>query len=77
MSSTPARTLKTNFSIGFFGTMGNHAISVSPFAEPLRFADPFTTASNMPRLLKDEHGVDLVVHLSHGGLWENKKTIRG
>lgn len=60
--------------VGFFGTMGDHAIGVAPFAEPVTFADTLETARSMTQQLRNEHGADLIVHLSHGGLTDNPRT---
>jgi len=58
--------------IGFFGLMGKDAAEVAPFADPVSFGDPITTARQMVAKLREEEKVDLVICLSHSGLSEDK-----
>jgi 5'-nucleotidase/UDP-sugar diphosphatase len=55
--------------IGFFGLMGKNAGEVSPFAKPVRFGDPVKSAREMVSLLRNKEKVDMVVCLSHGGVY--------
>ncbi len=55
--------------VGLFGLMGPDAVSVADYAAPAFFADPVETARAMTRLLLEEQKVDLVVCLSHGGVF--------
>ncbi len=55
--------------IGFFGLMGKIAAQQAPFAAPVTFRDPVETARDMVRMLRDEENVDIVVCLSHSGLY--------
>ncbi|OGP78439.1 MAG: hypothetical protein A2V86_10555 [Deltaproteobacteria bacterium RBG_16_49_23] len=58
--------------IGLFGIMGKDAAEVSPFARPLKFKNPIETAREMVKILREKEKVDLVICLSHSGLWEKK-----
>ncbi|MDH4198559.1 MAG: bifunctional metallophosphatase/5'-nucleotidase, partial [Candidatus Aminicenantes bacterium] len=55
--------------VGLFGLMGREAAEVAPFATPVSFADPVATAREVVRTLREEERADLIVCLSHGGLW--------
>ena len=59
--------------IGIFGLMGKNAAEVAPFASPVTFEDPITVAQRMVKILRETEKVDMVICLSHSGLWENKK----
>ncbi len=61
---------KDNLRIGIFGLLGKDAAEVSPFAAPVKFAEPIETAKKMVSLLREEEKVDLVICLSHSGLSE-------
>lgn len=63
---------KEDIRIGFFGIMGKDAAEVSPFASPVRFEDPVPAAKRMVRDLREREKVDIVICLSHSGLWEDK-----
>jgi len=56
--------------VGLFGLMGREAAEVAPFADPVTFADPVETARRLVRILREEEKADLVVCLSHSGLWD-------
>jgi 5'-nucleotidase len=58
--------------IGIFGLMGKDAAEVAPFAAPVRFDDPIRVAKRVVRELRQKEKVDMVICLSHGGLWEDK-----
>ena len=64
---------KEGLRIGIFGIMGKNAAEVAPFASPVTFDDPITTAQRMVKVLRDTEKTDMVICLSHSGLWENKK----
>jgi 5'-nucleotidase len=67
---------KNGLKIGIFGLLGKNAAEVSPFAAPLRFADPIATAQRMAKILREQKKVDVVICASHGGVWrksENEK----
>jgi 5'-nucleotidase len=53
--------------IGVFGLMGKDAAEVAPFAAPVSFGDPVTAAQQVVAELK-EHGVNVIIALSHSGL---------
>ena len=59
--------------IGLFGLMGKDAAEVAPFASPVTFDDPISTAQKMVKVLKESENADIIICLSHGGLSENKK----
>ncbi len=60
--------VKDGLRIGFFGLMGHEAAGFSPFASPVKFSDPFETAKEMVRVLKQDEKADLIICLSHSGL---------
>jgi 5'-nucleotidase len=53
--------------------MGKKAAEVAPFASPVTFDDPITSAQKMVKLLRETEKADMVICLSHSGLSENKK----
>lgn len=59
--------------LGFFGLMGADAAEVSAFAWPVTFGDAVETAREMVRILREEENVDVVICLSHSGIWDEKK----
>jgi 5'-nucleotidase len=65
---------KEGLRIGIFGILGKRAAQVSPFAAPLKFRDPVTTAKEMVKILREQEKVDLVVCLSHCGLAAGKEA---
>ena len=71
---TPYHVMKKDsLRIGLFGLMGKDAAEVAPFASPVTFDDPIATAKKMVKILRETEKVDMVICLSHSGLWENKK----
>ncbi len=58
------------FRVGLFALMGREAAEVAPFAAPVSFADPVETARRIVRILQEKEGVDFIICLSHGGLWD-------
>jgi 5'-nucleotidase len=60
--------------VGFFGVMGRIAAGDAPFASPVKFRDPVETAREMVQLLREREKVDVVVCLSHGGLYIGKTS---
>ena len=58
--------------IGFYGMMGKDATEVSPFAKPLTFKDTIEVSKDMVKVLREQHQVDLVVFISHSGIWQDK-----
>ncbi|MFO7979374.1 MAG: bifunctional UDP-sugar hydrolase/5'-nucleotidase [Candidatus Aminicenantes bacterium] len=70
----PYAVLERNgFKIGFFGLLGADAAEVSPFASPVTFGDAVETAQDMVSKLREEESVDVVICLSHSGIWDKKK----
>jgi 5'-nucleotidase/UDP-sugar diphosphatase len=65
---------KQGLRVGIFGILGKRAAQVSPFAAPLKFRDPVTTAKEMVKILREQEKVDLVVCLSHCGLAAGKEA---
>lgn len=63
---------KNGLKIGVFGLIGKDAAEVSPFAAPLRFADPIAIAKRMVKILKQDQRVEVVICASHGGVWRNE-----
>ncbi|MBD3414971.1 MAG: bifunctional metallophosphatase/5'-nucleotidase [Candidatus Aminicenantes bacterium] len=59
--------------IGIFGLLGKDASETAPFAWPVTFADIVESSNDMVRTLRDEENVDMVVCLSHSGIWDEKK----
>lgn len=57
--------------IGFFGIMGSIAADQAPFAAPVTFRDPVETAREMVAILREKENVDIVVCLSHSGIYTN------
>ncbi|OHD68681.1 MAG: hypothetical protein A2W19_12740 [Spirochaetes bacterium RBG_16_49_21] len=60
---------RSGIRIGFFGLIGRSAAEVSPFAKPVTFRDPVQAAQEMIDLLRNREKVDMVVCLSHGGVY--------
>ena len=53
--------------IGFFGIMGEDAADDTPFAKPVKFADPIKTSRRIADILKNKEKVDMIICLSHSG----------
>jgi 5'-nucleotidase/UDP-sugar diphosphatase len=64
------KTLSNGLKVGIFGIIGIDAISDSPAAAPVTFANPQGTAANMVSVLK-ALGVNLIIELSHSGVTED------
>ncbi len=60
---------KEGLKIGYFGLMGKNAAEVAPFASPVSFGDPMVRAREMVKILREKEKVDIVICLSHSGLW--------
>lgn len=69
-------TVKTinGIKIGFFGIIGEVAIGDAPFASPVKFTPPVEAAREMVKLLREREKVDMVICLSHSGLFEGSKS---
>ena len=57
--------------VGLFAVIGDDAAEVAPFASPLTFRPAAEVAKEMVSLLRDREKVDLVVCISHAGLWDD------
>lgn len=64
---------KNGLRIGLFGLMGKDAAVDAPFARPVTFADPVTSARRVVDILKNREKVDAIVCLSHSGTSAIKK----
>lgn len=53
--------------IGLFGIMGKDASLDTPYAQPVKFADPINASKHMVDILKNKEKVDLIICLSHSG----------
>ncbi|HPK54240.1 MAG TPA: bifunctional UDP-sugar hydrolase/5'-nucleotidase, partial [Smithellaceae bacterium] len=53
--------------IGIFGIMGRDAADDTPFAAPVKFADPVETARRVVGILRNKEKVDIIICLSHSG----------
>jgi len=70
----PYRVLqKEGLTIGVFGLLGINAAEVAPFADPVSFGEPLEAARRIVQILRENERVDVVVCLSHSGLWEETK----
>ena len=63
---------KGKLKIGFFGLIGKDAAEVSPFADPVTFADQVQTAKQMVDILRNREKVDIVICISHSGIRKYK-----
>ena len=57
--------------VGIFGLLGADAAQVTPMAAPVTFEAIGTAAARMVTELREEDGVDLVIALSHSGIYAN------
>lgn len=58
--------------VGIYGMIGKDAVEVAPFSKPIEFRDSIEVSKEMVKILKEQESVDIVVFLSHGGVFENK-----
>lgn len=58
--------------IGLFGLMGKDAASYVPEARPVEFSDPIDAARKTVDVLRNREKVDMVICLSHCGIWRDK-----
>lgn len=59
--------------IGLFGVMGKDAADDTPFAAPVKFADPVKTSKKIVDILTAREKVDMIICLSHSGTSPVKK----
>jgi 5'-nucleotidase / UDP-sugar diphosphatase len=55
--------------IGVFALMGREAAEVAPFSSPVDFRPAAEAAREMVKLLRETEKADMVICLSHSGLW--------
>ena len=55
--------------IAFFSLLGKDAYEVAPYAKPLTTKDQAETAVKMNEYLRSEHNADIVIALSHSGVF--------
>ncbi len=63
---------KNGVRFGFFGLMGKEAAEDSPFAKPVKFTAQVEAARGMVRELRGRQKADVVVLISHCGVWEKE-----
>ena len=59
--------------IGLFGIMGKDAADDTPFAKPVKFADPISASKRIVDILTSREKVDMIICLSHSGTSRVKK----
>jgi 5'-nucleotidase/UDP-sugar diphosphatase len=64
---------RSGIRIGVYGLLGADATETAPFAWPVTFRDIIETSEEMVQTLREKEGVDLVICLSHSGIWDDKK----
>jgi 5'-nucleotidase len=65
---------KNGIKIGIFGIMGIDAASVAPASKPVTFSKPVKEAAKMAKYLKNVEKVDLLILLSHSGIYPNEQN---
>lgn len=65
--------IKNGLKIGIFGLMGIDAGNVAPASYPVTFSDPVKEAAKMTAYLKTVQKADIVILLSHGGIYPNRE----
>ncbi|MCP4129808.1 MAG: hypothetical protein GY754_02210 [bacterium] len=58
--------------IGIFSVIGKSASGVAPYANPVKFEDIAVSAKKMVKLLREQEKAEMIICLSHSGLWEHK-----
>jgi 5'-nucleotidase / UDP-sugar diphosphatase len=53
--------------IGLFGIIGKDAANDTPFAKPIKFADPIQASKRIVDILTGKEKVDMIICLSHSG----------
>lgn len=64
---------KNGLKIGIIGLVGLDAASVAPASKPVKFSNYIKTASKLAGYLKKKENVDIVVALSHSGIYPDKE----
>lgn len=62
---------RNGIKIGVFGLMGQDAVSCAPMAE-VKFANSVESAKRVVKLLQEKEKVDLIICLSHSGIFADK-----
>lgn len=62
---------KGGLRIGFFGLLGKDAYEVAPYAKPITTKDQAQVAKEMTAFLRKEEHADVVIALSHSGVFKN------
>ncbi len=62
---------RNGIKIGVFGLLGKDAASNAPLSGVV-FADPVENAKRIVEILKNREKADIIVCLSHSGIWDNK-----
>jgi len=65
---------KNGIKIGIIGLMGIDAADVAPASKPVTFSNAVKVAEKLSNQLKKTNKVDLVIVLSHCGLYHNKEN---
>lgn len=60
---------KNGIRVGMFGLLGKEAASVAPYSKPMTFDDPIESAKKMTTFLKNEEKVDVIICMTHSGVW--------
>ncbi len=60
---------KNGIRVGMFGLLGKEAASVAPYSKPMTFDDPIESAKKMAAFLKNEEKVDVIICMTHSGIW--------
>jgi len=59
--------------IGIIGLMGENAASDAPASKPVEFGSPIRYARKLVKILKAEEKADIILCISHSGLYKNEK----
>lgn len=62
---------RNGLKIGIFGVMGKDSASNAPKSE-VRFTDAVENAKRVVKILKEKEKTDLIICLSHSGIWDKK-----
>ena len=65
---------RNGLKLGVFGIIGKEAVMVAPDAYPVTFTNMFKTAKNIVKILREEEKVDIIICLSHSGIYPDIKT---
>ena len=65
---------RSGLRIGIFGLMGKEAMEDASFAPPVKFGDQVKAAKEAVRVLREQEKVDVVICLSHSGVFSKKSV---